>query len=71
MRCLAVAALFVSITGFAAGAIGIGDDAWDWYSGMSPYEQCMDYLSGDPDIETVLAEDLSFCEDLWGRSDSQ
>ena len=69
MRCLGVAAFFVAITGPAAGAIGA--DAWDWYTGMSPYEQCMDYLSGDPDIEKVLAEDLSHCEDLWGRSDSQ
>jgi len=47
------------------------DDAWDWYSAMSPYEQCVDYLAGDPDIEQVLAKDLSYCDGLWGSPESE
>ena len=34
---------------------------------MTPYEQCRDYLNGDPFIEKVIAEDLSYCDELWGE----
>ena len=47
-------------------AFGVVDDGWSWYTGMTPYEQCQAYLRGDPDIERVLAEDLSECAELWG-----
>ena len=48
---LLAAALFSSSPVRAAG----GDDAWDWYTGMTPFEQCEEYLLGDPYMETVLA----------------
>ena len=46
-----------------------GGDWWDWYTGMSPYEQCMDYLAGDTDIESVLNEDFTGCGDRWDIPD--
>ena len=46
-----------------------GGDRWDWYTGMSPYEQCMDYLAGDTDIESVLNEDFTGCGDRWDIPD--
>lgn len=69
MHRLAFAALLIPLTSGSASAIG--DDAWDWYSAMSPFEQCMDYLAGDPDIEQVLAKDLSYCEGLWDSPESK
>ena len=69
MRCLAVAALCIPLTSGPVRAVV--DDAWDWYSAMSPYEQCIDYLAGDPDIEQVLAKDLSYCDGLWGSPESK
>ena len=51
----------------SAPVFGFGNDSWDWYTGMTPFEQCMDYLNGDPFIEKVIAEDLSHCEELWGE----
>ena len=51
----------------SAPVFGLGNDSWDWYTGMTPFEQCMDYLNGDPFIEKVIAEDLSHCEELWGE----
>jgi hypothetical protein len=56
------------LIGLMSGPVhAIGDDSWDWYTGMTPYEQCMDYLNGDPFIEKVIAEDLSHCEEIWGE----
>ena len=49
-----------------ATAQALDDDSWDWYTGMSPFEQCMDYLNGDPFIEEVTGEDLSSCGEIWG-----
>ena len=69
MRCLALAALCIPLTSGSVRAVV--DDAWDWYSAMSPYEQCIDYLAGDPDIEQVLAKDLSYCDGLWGSPESE
>ncbi len=69
MRCLALAALCIPLTSGSVRAVV--DDAWDWYSAMSPYEQCIDYLAGDPDIEQVLAKDLSYCDGLWGSPESK
>jgi hypothetical protein len=31
----------------------------------------VDYLAGDPEIEQVLAKDLSYCEGLWDSPESK
>ena len=50
-------------------AYGTNGDAWDWYTGMTPFEQCQDYLSGDPYIEEVTGDDFTDCEFLWSDQD--
>ena len=64
-RSLGLAPLLMAL--ISAPAYAIGDDSWEWYTGMTPYEQCRDYLNGDPFIEKVIAEDLSYCDELWGE----
>ncbi len=67
MRMFGFVSLLLWLT--AGAAMAVGDDAWDWYTAMTPYEQCMDYLNGDPAIEKILAEDFSDCADLWGEAE--
>jgi hypothetical protein len=40
-------------------------DDYNPYMGLSPFEQCMIYISGDKDIEEFLNEDLSGCGEKW------
>ena len=58
--------LFGSLPSYAYGTNG---DPWDWYKGMTPFEQCQDYLSGDPYIEEVTGDDFTDCDFFWPDQD--
>ena len=45
---------------------GMLSDDYNPYMGLSPFEQCMIYLSGDENIEQALDEELFGCGEKWG-----